>query len=503
MSKKLTKNDFIERSIKVHGLTYDYSKVEYVRGNIKVCIICPIHGDFWMTPEHHYRGEGCPKCRYIKSAKSKRRSICEVIKLANDVHNFKYDYSLITEYKNDREKLPIICKEHGIFYQTMNNHIKGKQGCPECGKIKCHNSRYYTNEMFIELSNKKHNNFYSYEKVNYVDSKTNVTITCPIHGDFNQIPRNHIFGAGCPKCFKDKSNIEKDIFNFISTLTQCKIIENDRTILDGKEIDIYIPDLALGIEVNGLIWHSEKFESDVNYHLKKTEKCLEKHIRLIHIFEDEWIYKKDIVKSRLKSIIHSELNIIYARKCEIKEVPYKDTTLFLENNHIQGSSLSKYRYGLYYNDELVSLMTFGSLRKVLGSKNKEGSYELLRFCNKLNTSVIGGASKLLKHFIKTHNPNEIISYADRRWSNGNLYEILNFNLTHKSHPNYFYVINKQRIHRFSLRKDVLIKKYNCPKDITEHEFCLSKEWYRIYDCGCLCYKWLKNENNIITKKKKI
>ena len=140
---------------------------------------------------------------------------------------------------------------------------------------------------------------------------------------------------------------------------------------------------------------------------------------------------------------------------------------------------------------MVSLMTFGNLRKVLGSKSKENSYELLRFCNKLNTNVIGGASKLFKYFIKKYDPKEIVSYADRRWSNGLLYEVLGFNLTHKSKPSYYYVVNKKRVNRFSLRKDVLVSKYGCDEKMTEHEFCLSKGWYRIYDCGCLCFKWKK------------
>ena len=489
MPKKITLKNFLDRATKVHGQTYDYSKVEYIRGDVKVCIVCPIHGEFWMSPNHHYQGEGCPKCRYIKSASSKRRTINEVIEIANTVHNFKYDYSLIKEYKNDREKLPIVCKEHGVFYQTMNNHIKGKQGCPECGKVKCHNSRYYSNDDFIKLAVKKHNNFYLYDKVKYVDSKTKVTITCPVHGDFEQIPRNHIYGAGCPRCFKEKSSVEREVLEFIKTILSCEIVENDRTILDGKELDIFIPSLSVGIEINGLIWHSEKFGTSPSYHVEKTDMCLANNIRLIHIFEDEWNYKQEIVKSRLKTILKTNATKkIYARKCLVQEVPYKEAQLFLDNNHIQGNVMSKYRYGLYYDGELVSLMTFGSLRKVLGSKHKENSYELLRFCNKLDTIVVGGASKLFKHFLDTHKPCEIISYADRRWSNGHLYNVLGFELSHVSPPNYFYVVGKTRQHRFAFRKNVLVEKYGCPKEMTEHEFCLSKGWYRIYDCGCLCYR---------------
>ena len=193
---------------------------------------------------------------------------------------------------------------------------------------------------------------------------------------------------------------------------------HNRDILNGREIDIYIPSLKLGIEYDGLRWHSEIFNKDTNYHLSKTEECERQGIRLIHIFEDEWQYKRDIVKSRLLNLIGKTPNKIYARKCTIKEVDSHTASKFLDENHIQGKCNSSYRYGLYYNDELVSIMTFGKLRKNLGSTDKDGYYELLRFCNKSNTAVIGGASKLFKHFLKEKKPTNVISYADRRWSNG-------------------------------------------------------------------------------------
>jgi hypothetical protein len=152
------------------------------------------------------------------------------------------------------------------------------------------------------------------------------------------------------------------------------------------------------------------------------------------------MFKKDIVKSRIKNILGLTGNKIYARKCEIREVKSSESKLFLNDNHIQGNVNSKIKLGLYYNDELVSLMTFGSLRKNLNQSSIDNVYELLRFCNKLNCSVIGGADKLLKHFIKEYNPKEIISYADRRWSQGDLYSNLGFTEITKNKPNYWYII---------------------------------------------------------------
>ena len=491
---------FIEECLKqddIENLSFD--NIEYINNKTKVKIYCHHknengneHGEFEITPGHFLSGERCPKCRYIKSSANKRRSIEEVISEARKIHDNKYDYSNITEYKNDRIKYPIICPEHGEFLQTMNNHIKGKQGCPICSRNKNSIDRTFTTEEYIEKCKIRHGDKYDYSKVEYTKSENKVTIICPKHGEFSQAARNHLMGQGCPKCFSDKSNFEKELLEYIKTIIPNKeIIENDRNILDGKEIDIYIPELKIGFEANGLIWHSEKFNFDKNYHLDKTKQCLNKGIQIIHIFEDEWLYKQDICKSRISNLLKCSKNRIFARKCEIKEVPFNECKKFINDNHIQGFVLSKIRYGLYYNNELVSVMTFGKQRINVKGKNVENSYELLRFCNKINYSIVGGADKLFKHFINTHKPETIISFADRRWSNGNLYNILGFTKYNESEPSYSYVINKKRVNRFTLRKDVLVSKYNCPQEMTEKDFCNQNGWYRIYDCGCLCYKWGK------------
>ncbi len=284
-----------------------------------------------------------------------------------------------------------------------------------------------------------------------------------------------------------KSIKEKELIDFLKSL-KLNVIVGDRNILNGKEIDVLIPDFNIGIEFNGLYWHCEKFVGK-DYHLNKTNMCESKGIHLIHIFEDEWVKNKDIVKSRLKNLFKLNDNRVYGRKCVIKDVPSKDKTKFLKDNHIQGTIGSKVNLGLYYNNELVSIMTFGGGRLVMnGSKNE---WELLRFCNKVNHSVIGGASKLFKHFIKNYQPKQIISYADRRWSQGNLYNQLGFNKTHNSNPNYFYVINNNREHRFKYRKNLLLKE-GFDKNKTEREIMNDRKIYRIYDCGNIVFYYSEN-----------
>lgn len=199
-----------------------------------------------------------------------------------------------------------------------------------------------------------------------------------------------------------------------------------------------------------------------------------------------------ICKSRIKSLLGIIDSRIYARKCEVKIVSFLDTSKFINENHLQGFAPSSINIGLYYRNELVDVMTFAKKRINVGSKHKEGEYELIRMCGKLNTLVVGGASKMLKFFIRNFNPKSIITYADRRWSQGNVYEKVGFTFTHASKPSYSYVVNKKRVNRYTLRKNVLVSKYGCPPEVTEKEFCQKQGWYRIYDCGCLCYKLVPN-----------
>ena len=486
---------FIKKAKEIYGNKYDYSKVEYTDSLQKVKIICPIHGEFEKRADGFLQGHGCPKCGWDIGVEKLSLSTEEFIKRAREVHGNKYDYSKVN-YTSQKDKVCIICPEHGEFWQNPYTHYLGI-GCPKCGVLKRSQTQAKSTEKFIEQAIKVHGNTYDYSKTVYVNSHHLVSIICPIHGEFQQKPTYHLDGCGCQQCGMIKSHYEDELYEFIKSFVNTTIIRDDRKILNDlkQSLDIYLPEKKIAFEFDGLYWHNEINKPDKNYHLNKTERCLEKGIQLIHIFEDEWVYKQDIVKSRIKSILGVSDNKIYARKCIIKEITNKESKTFCKNNHLQDGINSNISLGLYYNDELVSVMTFGKLRKNLGSKTKENYYELLRFCNKLNTNVIGGASKLLNYFIKSYNPETIISYADRRWSNGNMYEKIRFTLSHKSQPNYYYVFGDKKKNRFNYRKNILVKKYGCLSNMTEHEFCLSQKWYRIYDCGCLCYIWNKKETD--------
>ena len=216
---KKTTEQFIKEARKIHGNKYDYKKVEYVNNSTKVCIICPIHGEFWQTPKQHLKGHGCPKCAFEKNKDVNRGNLEEFIQHAKGIHGDRYDYSKV-EYVNNRTKVCIICKEHGEFWQKPYNHLSGK-GCPKCA------NKNMTTIDFILKSKKIHGDKYDYSKAEYKDSHTNVCIICTKHGKFYISPNSHLSGCGCNKC-GEISRILKRTSNVAEFLEKAKKIHGDR-----------------------------------------------------------------------------------------------------------------------------------------------------------------------------------------------------------------------------------------------------------------------------------
>ena len=295
----------------------------------------------------------------------------------------------------------------------------------------------------------------------------------------------------CRKCYPVKggtSKLQKEFSDFLSN-NNIVFEEKNRELIKPFEVDFYIPKHNLAIEMNGNYWHSETSgEKNRKYHLNKTMGCQEKNVKLIHIFEDEWLLKKEIVKSRILNLLGKTPEKIYARKCEIVEIDDLTKYNFLEENHIQGGSVDKIRIVLKYEGKIASMMTFSKNRVALGQKNEEGSFELNRFCSKINTNVIGAGERLFQYFIKKYNPIKITTYADCRWSGiipeNTFYQKIGFMFIEKTKPSYFYLLKKDylnRNHRFALAKHKILQKFGGDPSKTEWQLAQENGYDRILD----------------------
>ncbi len=292
----------------------------------------------------------------------------------------------------------------------------------------------------------------------------------------------------CTKCLPlnhHLSGLEILLKEYIKSIYKGKVVLNDRSIIYPKELDIYLPDKKIAIEFNGLYWHSESQKGNL-YHASKHIMCREKDIELIQIWEDDWIYKNEIVKSMISNKILKSGEKIYARKCEIEILNHKSSKEFLSFNHLHGSVNSKINIGLKYNGEIVSIMSFNGLRKSNGSNFEIGKYEMTRYCNKINTSVIGGGSRMISYFIKNYDFSEIVTYYDKSFGYKNFYPKIGFKMISETKPGYHYIVNGIRKHRYNYRKSRLIK-MGYDKSKTEKEIMLNLKYERIFGPGNLKY----------------
>lgn len=279
-----------------------------------------------------------------------------------------------------------------------------------------------------------------------------------------------------------KSTFENEIVFYLNSLGIFNIYQNKRNIIN-KELDIFLPDYNLAIEYNGVYWHHDKIPHITkDYHFNKFKECENIGIELFTIFGNSWENKKEIWKEKIKCKLKLNTKKIYARKTIIKELPIKETKEFLNKFHIQGYCVSQFAYGLFYNNDLVAVMTFSKNRIGFGNRVDDMTYELVRYAT--NNSVIGGASKLLKHFINLKSPKKIISYSDNQYSVGNLYKKLGFTLQKENKFGYSYYnpTTKKMYHRYNFAKHLLVRE-GFDKNKTEREIMDERGFLRIWDCG--------------------
>ena len=312
MSRKLTTEEFIEKSKKIHGDKYDYSKVAYNGNKAKITIICPIHGEFLKTPNDHLNGYGCPKCGMENKWPPNRLSKEDFINRAKKIHGDKYDYSKV-EYKNCYTPTTIICPIHGEFQQKPINHLDGC-GCPKCG-----GRQKLTKEQFVERSRKIHGDKYDYSLVEYKSTKQKVKIICPKHGVFEQMPKLHMKGNGCPKC--NYSSLEREVDmvlteNSFFYIPQCGC----KTFkwIGLQSLDFYIPKYNVAIECQG-----EQHYKPTTFSTDKLKESRQKHLEIIQ--------ERDQRKARLCK--ENGVKLLYYTHCEKveeSETIFKDKAKLLQ-----------------------------------------------------------------------------------------------------------------------------------------------------------------------------
>lgn len=367
----------------------------------------------------------------------------------------KYGCDWVTQSEEFKEKYKKSCIEkYGV-----DNYTKSKEYLNKINQTKNKNITYMINQGYIPLQDinskygtgwhqKNQDKIITYKGKGYIDSK--------YLSEIEQYSK------------RVNSKLQQEVFDFINLPDA---IQNTRKIISPYELDIYIPSLNLAIECDGTYWHSQV---DKNYHLLKTKLCEDMGIRLIHITEWLWTNKQDICKSIINSALNRNTKI-YARKCEIRTVSNKEAKEFLNINHIQGSINASKHIGLYYNNELIQLISLGK------SRYKKNEYELYRMCTKLNIQVIGGFNKLLN---QVHEP--LVSYVDRSLFTGKGYITTGWTLISETPPSYSYYKQNIKLNRTQTQKSKLptiLNNYDPTK--TEKQNMLDNGWLIIYDCGTL------------------
>lgn len=489
MTQQNKTTDFCKRIQGIHCSKYGTEKVQYINNKTKVILTCPEHGDFLIRPDAALAGQGCPDCANKVRSQALFKTNETFKKEAYAKWGNYYDLSLVS-YQGWNAPITIKCSKHGEFQKSPYKFLQG-QGCPKCAYENRGKEKALTTMDFIQKSKQIFGqDTYNYDKVEYINSKTKICLICPKHGPFWQTPDCHLHGCGCPICGHTLSKPEQEIYNYICSLMgEENVTSRDRTVLNGLEMDIYIPLMKLGIEFNGLHWHSEEYCKDKNYHIAKTIKAQEQGIHLIQIFEDEWIEHKDLILEKICHFLHKDSGKIKigARKCTVKLIQTKIAQDFLNQYHIQGFAASTLYYGAYYANVLVGVMSF--------KEDSTNNWNLTRFTTDVNYSIPGLANKIFSQFTKEH-PElvEVKSFLDRRWSHSdiNVYDRLGFKLEKILKPDYRYVVGNKRKHKFGFRKQKLNKLYNLPLTMTETEMTQQLGFWKIWDCGLLKYVWKKN-----------
>lgn len=478
-TQSMPQEQFIEKCLEVHGSLYDLSLVDYKNSSAQITVVCRKHGKFSCRAGNFiHRKSGCPKCSYERNGERSRHTLEAYLPRFEEAHGNTYTYNGVT-VRGRTTYVNAVCGHHGGFEQTAQDHIRGI-GCKKCS------FKMWDQESFISEAKKVHGNTYDYSKTVYVKATEKVTITCRVHGDFTQAPNYHVnSGHGCKKCgASGPSAGQIEMYGFLSSLTECK---SDYRFNGRKELDIYMPNLKLAVEYNGLIWHSTKFSRSLHHLSEKSSLAALSGIRVLHVYSDEWENRRQAVEGVLTQAAGASARI-FARKTVFSKVPKEEASLFLETNHLRGGiSGDCLSYGLFDDSgSLVAVMVFSRVVSHQGLAREGSTFELRRYA--ATCAVVGGPSKLFRGFLRdAKQVSTVITYSENRLFTGKMYETLGFTHVADVPPDYWYVTanSRKRHNKAKFRRAHLPKILGDRFDpaLSEVSNCVRAGWFRLFDCG--------------------
>lgn len=460
-------------------------------GQWKLEIVCPEHGSFFQLPAKHKFGQGCAVCS----------NNVPLVEPLDFVRTTWPHVEWVETFSDAHSKLRVngVCPHHGKFDKLVTQlrgiADKGGEACPRCAKIKgginsrvgAENWKQRIAEIFPD---------YKVEVTDEHVARDKVKVTCTKHGTGEAKLQDLVRGHGCMQCWLESgvSKGEKELTAFVVSLSpRFTTLENfnltkpsvlgEYDVLDPREFDIAVTledGTPVFIDFHGMYFHGDKVKLDPKVHTVKLDLLEGTGIKYLQVFEDEWAFKQNIVKSRLKHILGVSDGRLYARNLELVEVTWTQARDFYDEVHIQGAGTpSKTSFALLRDGEIVACMSFAKPRF-----DTECDIELTRFASK--ESVVGGFSRLLKTFIK-ENPEckSILSYADRRWSEGEVYQTNGFEFQGFTKPNYAWYKNLKKISRYESQRHRLSELFNREFDdtMTEDSIMRSQGFWKVYDAG--------------------
>lgn len=494
--KSDTTETFIAKAMQRYGDAHDYTDVIYIDSKTSVNLRCTICGTFFSrNPAHYLSGHGCKECG------QQERKISNIERWGVDHHTKTAEY---------REKVKQTSLERfGVEHASQTQEFKdravqtslnryGVKYASQMPEFQENVRQTYIEKHGVEHHNQRH---LSHASLQALESRDSI-VELLLHQSVEEAAKSLGVSYSTLERHCHEHGIELSQSSYEDALVyflrehEVKVERNNRRFIAPWDMDILLHDHKIGIEIGSNSLHSEKgllgrgITDPKRYHLTKLERMNKLGYQLITIFEDEWLHHRDIVESRLLHILRKGEKGKGARHLSIMPIEPSLAKTFLDTHHIQGNGPYGFaRYGAFDGVTLVAVMTFSRPRLALGRRSGDAPYELLRFATN-GKAFAGVASRLFSAFINEYHPDQVISYADRRWSAGNLYRQLNFDFVKESQPSYWYIGKKKtREHRFHYRKSEVKHLVENGDEKTEFQIMreLNKDW--IWDCGTYSFLW--------------